>query len=523
MLKFSKIKIFLITLVAISAFILSLPSFFRSNKILEKIPNNKVALGLDLRGGSHLLLEVGFNQYLQEQIDNLKEDIKNLLRDNSLKITSEIINDKLLIAVNDSKEFESALKIIKKNYPKIDVKSSENKIELSFSSTEISEMKKNLIKQSIEILRRRIDENGTKEPTIQAQGDNQILLQIPQSETNSSNTENQNLKEIIGRTAKMTFHFVSEKTIDNSLVISSSINTETMYDSQGNPYLIEKPVILGGELLISANPTYYQGEPAVAFRFNNIGAKKFAQITKENIGRFFAIILDNKVVTAPRINSIINEGSGIISGSFTVKEATQVALLLRAGALPAPLKIVEERTIGPSLGQDSIKQGTMASIAGIIFVAIFMVTFYGLFGLFANIAMITNVATIITILSAIGATLTLPGIAGIVLTMGMAVDANVLIFERIKEELRLKQKTIIAVEQGFSQAFRTIADSNITTLIVAFFLYVFGSGSVKGFAVTLSIGILASMFSAILLTRMMIALYIKHLSKRKKTIKLNLI
>ena len=522
MLKFSKIKIFLITLVAISAVVFSLPSFFRDSKILEKIPNSKVGLGLDLRGGSHLLLEVGFNQYIQEQIENLKEDIKNLLRDSSLKITNEISNDKLIITVNEDRDLKEATKIIRKNYPKIDIKQSENKIQLSFSNAEISEMKKNLIKQSIEILRRRIDENGTKEPTIQPQGDSQILLQVPQSE-NSNNIDNQNLKEIIGRTAKMTFHFVNEKAINNSLVISSSINTETMYDNEGNPYLIEKPIILGGELLISANPTYYQGEPAVAFRFNNIGAKKFAQITKENIGRFFAIVLDNKVVTAPRINSIINQGSGIISGSFTVKEATQVALLLRAGALPAPLKVIEERTIGPSLGQDSIKQGAIASIAGIIFVAIFMVTFYGLFGLFANIAMIINVMAIITILSIIGATLTLPGIAGIVLTMGMAVDANVLIFERIKEELRSKQKPIIAVEQGFSQAFRTIADSNITTLIVAFFLYAFGSGSVKGFAVTLSIGILASMFSAILLTRMMIALYLKYLSKRRKLIKLNLI
>jgi len=523
MLKFSKTKIFLITLIAISAIFFSLPSFFRNSKILEKIPHNKVGLGLDLRGGSHLLLEVGFNQYIQEQLENLKEDIKNLLRDGAIKITHEIAGDKLIITVNETKDSEEAIKIIKKNYPKIDIKHSEDKMQLSFSNTEISEMKKNLIKQSIEILRRRIDENGTKEPTIQPQGDSQILLQVPQSDANNKNLDNQNLKEIIGRTAKMSFRFVSEKTIDNSLVISSSINTETIYDNEGNPYSIEKPIILGGELLISANPTYYQGEPAVAFRFNNIGAKKFAQITKENIGRFFAVVLDNKVVTAPRINSVINQGSGIISGSFTIKEATQVALLLRAGALPAPLKIVEERTIGPSLGQDSIKQGAIASVAGIIFVAIFMITFYGLFGLFANIAMIINVMAIITILSMIGATLTLPGIAGIVLTMGMAVDANVLIFERIKEELRSKQKPIIAIEQGFSQAFRTIADSNITTLIVAFFLYAFGSGSVKGFAVTLSIGILASMFSAILLTRMMIALYLKFLSKRRKIIKLNLI
>jgi preprotein translocase subunit SecD len=247
-----------------------------------------------------------------------------------------------------------------------------------------------------------------------------------------------------------------------------------------------------------------------------VGTRKFSQITKDNIGRVFAIVLDGKVVTAPRINSVINQGMGVISGSFTVTEANDVALLLRAGALPAPLNIIEERTVGPSLGLDSIKAGALAAISGLIFVAIFMVIFYKVFGLIANVALIVNIALILSALSLINATLTLPVIAGIVLVMGMAVDANVLIFERIKEELKSNRNVIVAVDSGFSQAFRTILDSNITTLIAAILLYIFGNGPVRGFAVTLSFGIIASMFSAIMLTRMMIAIWIRK--KKPKTL-----
>jgi len=268
-------------------------------------------------------------------------------------------------------------------------------------------------------------------------------------------------------------------------------------------------------LLIDAGVTFHEGLPAVSFRFNDAGARKFGEITKNNIGKFFAIVLDGKVVTAPRINSVINQGSGVISGNFTTAEANEVALLLRAGALPAPLKIIEERTVGPSLGLDSIKSGSLAVIAGLVFVAAFMLLFYGLFGMIANIAMLINISIILAVLSLLGATLTLPGIAGIVLTMGMSVDANVLIFERIKEELRDKKSIFSALEQGFDQAFRTITDSNVTTLIVAFFLYAFGNGPIKGFAVTLSIGIISSMFSAIILTRMMIVIWIKKFRPQK--------
>ena len=366
-------------------------------------------------------------------------------------------------------------------------------------------MRQKLLSQSIEIIRRRIDENGTKEPTIQAQGKNRILLQVPGIKDSGT------LKDILGKTAKMTFQFVKE---NNSF--GDDVTAYDVYlDDSGYRYFVDKEVILSGELLIDANPTFHEGQPAVAFRFNDLGSKKFAKITRENIGRIFAIILDGKVITAPRINTSIVQGSGVISGNFTTKEANDVALLLRAGALPAPLEVIEERTVGPSLGLDSIKSGSMAAISGMIFVAIFMLVFYRIFGVFANLALIINIMIILAALSILGATLTLPGIAGIVLTMGMAVDANVLIFERIKEEARQNKSVFVAVEQGFTQAFRTIVDSNITALIVAFFLFIFGNGPVKGFAVTLSIGIIASMFTAIMLTRMMISLWLKKFRPKK--------
>ncbi len=511
MLNFSKIKILSILLICALALIYAAPTFISQNpesaiaQRLQKIlPDQKVNLGLDLRGGSHLMMEVDFAYYVNEQINNLKDEIKSSFRDESIRTLPAIVNNKIVFSLIDDEQKKLAKKIIKKLSKRIEIEENANQFEVYFSTQELFEMKKNLIKQSIEIVRRRIDENGTKEPTIQAQGEDRILLQVPGIDNSSE------LKSILGKTAKMTFHFLDDK---GAAALDSTV--ETLYDYEGRAYPIKKDVILSGDLLVDANPTYHEGEPAVSFRFNDIGSKKFAQITKDNIGRIFAIVLDGKVITAPRINTVINQGSGVISGSFTVKEANEVALLLRAGALPAPLKIVEERTVGPSLGLDSIKSGTIAAVAGVVFVAVFMVLFYGFFGLVADIAMMINIAIILTVLSLMGATLTLPGIAGIVLTIGMSVDANVLIFERIKEELREKKTVLASVEQGFNQAFRTITDSNITTLIIAFFLYAFGNGSVKGFAVTLSIGILSSMFSAIVLTRMMIAIWLKKYRPKK--------
>ena len=509
MLNFSKTKIALVLFVCMMALFFALPSFLSnssnqiSRKLSQILPQEKVNLGLDLRGGSQLMLEVDFDYYIKEQLENLSDEIKITFREESVRAVPRVNGDKIVFSISNNLDQKKSVKKLIKNLARnIDIDLDGDIFEVYFSSDEIAKIRQNLIEQSIEIVRRRVDEDGTKEPTIQAQGTNRILLQVPGVKNSSE------LKSILGQTAKLTFHFVSSS-------YEASTETMRMFDDEGYSYSIKKDVILSGDLLTDAGTTYHEGQPAVSFRFNALGARKFAQITKENIGKVFAIVLDGKVVTAPRINSVINQGSGVISGSFTVQEANEVALLLRAGALPAPLKIIEERTVGPSLGADSIKSGAMASIAGLIFVAIIMVVFYGIFGVFANVAMVINITLLFAALSLLQATLTLPGIAGIVLTIGMAIDANVLIFERIKEELRLKKSTLAAVEQGFDQAFRTIIDSNLTTLIVAFFLYAFGNGPVKGFAVTLSIGIISSMFSAIILTRMMIVIWLKKRRHKK--------
>jgi preprotein translocase subunit SecD len=508
MLNFSRTKIITIVSLCVFAFIFALPTFLIGNKFIidsnisKFLPTNKVNLGLDLKGGSQLLLEIDNETYIQEQINFLKDDIKTSFYDNNIRTIVENINNKILFKISDDAQKEEAKKLIKKLSDKLVIEENDSQFQIYFSDYEIENFHKNLMKQSIEIIRRRIDENGTKEPSIVAQGKDKILLQVPGIENSDE------LKNIIGKTAKMSFHLTatSESSLDEIM---------ELYDIKGNLFKLNKKVIISGDLLVDADTTYFEGVPAVAFRFNSLGSKKFTQITTDNLGKIFAIVLDGKVITAPVINSVINQGSGVISGDFTVAEANQLSLLLRAGALPAPLKIIEERLVGPSLGSDSINSGKIASMYSVLFIGIFMILFYGIFGIFANIALFVNITIIITFLSLLSATLTLPGIAGIILTMGMSVDANVLIFERIKEELKNNKSIFIATEQGFNQAYRTIIDSNITTLIIAFFLYVFGNGTIKGFAVTLSIGIMSSMFTAILLTRMFISIWLKKYRPKK--------
>jgi len=509
MLVFSKIKIIFISFLCFLAIYFAIPTFLmnvdlKDSKIAKILPTNKVNLGLDLRGGSQLLLEIDLDSYLKEQIAVLHGEIKNIFLEESIRALVEKSDQLIYYTLSNDEDKKTALKAINKIAKGLDISSQDNKTIITFSKFEIEKIKTSLIKQSIEIIRRRIDENGTKEPTIIAQGDNRILLQVPGIQNSSE------LKNTLGKTAKMTFHLASNN--DDIYTIG---NYFTAMDNQGNQFTLNNEILLSGDLLVDANATYHEGNPAVAFRFNSLGSRKFAQITQENIGKIFAIVLDGKVITAPMINTVINQGSGVITGTFTVSQANELALLLRAGALPAPLKIIEERSVGPSLGSDSIQNGKIATIAGFVLVAIFMIIFYGFFGVVANIALVVNIGIIISLLSMLSATLTLPGIAGIVLTMGMSVDANVLIFERIKEELQNKKSVLASIEQGFNQAYRTILDSNITTLIVAIFLYLFGNGSVKGFAVTLSIGITSSMFTAILLTRMIIAIWVKYNRPKK--------
>jgi len=357
------------------------------------------------------------------------------------------------------------------------------------------------VEQSIEVVRRRIDELGTREPTIQRQGTDRILVQLP------GVRDPERLKKLLGTTAKLTFRFVNEGAGVDRVPAGSEVLPS---DDGTRSYVVRKRVIVSGENLVDSQPTFDQGLPVVSFRFDSVGARKFGKATQENVGRLFAIVLDGKVISAPVIRSAILGGSGIITGGFTVQSANDLAVLLRAGALPAPLIVLEERTVGPGLGRDSIEAGKLASIIGIVLVIVFMVVAYGLFGVLANIALFVNLALLLALLSVLQATLTLPGIAGIVLTIGMAVDANVLIFERIREEVRAGRTPISAIDAGYRRAMTTIIDSNLTTLIAAVLLFQFGTGPIKGFAVTLSIGIMTSMFTAIMVTRLMVATWLRR-------------
>jgi preprotein translocase subunit SecD len=505
MLHFSPLKAFLILIFCLVAIAFSLPNFIsdakKSSMPYKLLPNSNVNLGLDLKGGAHLLLQVDSDYYLQEVMGNFVAELKKSFIEDGLKSIARNDGEKITFTFVEKDSVNKAIKIIKKLDRNVEIDKNDSQITLTYSKSHKIKIQQNLIKQSIEIVRRRVDETGTKEPIIQSQGDNRILLQVPGVKNP------QQIKDLLGKTAKLTFHFV----VDNQENNAFDPDVERMTDVSGRVFLIKSEPILTGDLLIDANATYYEGLPAVNFKFNSIGARKFANITTNNIGKAFAIVLDGQVITAPKINSIINGGAGVISGSFNADEANNLALLLRAGALPAPINIIEERTVGPSLGADSIRYGTQATIYGFVLVAIFMLIFYGFFGIIANISLIINITFILTFLSWLDATLTLPGIAGIVLTIGMSVDANVLIFERIKEEIRgSNKKLLLAIDAGFSKAFKTIIDSNITTLIIASMLYMFGDGPIRGFAVTLTIGILSSMFCAIVITRIMIAMWIKY-------------
>jgi preprotein translocase subunit SecD len=367
------------------------------------------------------------------------------------------------------------------------------------------------VQQSLEIIRRRIDEVGTREPTIQRQGADRILIQVPGVGSAAE------LKEIIGTTAQLTFQPVVTRTSNENMPAGAGNELLPAMNEAGQFYILEQAPVVTGEELVDAQPAFDQnGRPAVNFRFNPTGARKFGNFTAANIGNPFAIVLDNEVISAPVIQSHIPGGSGIITGNFTVEESTQLAILLRAGALPAGLDFLEERTIGPELGADSIEAGKIACIVAGIAVLVFMILSYGTFGVFANIALIVNVGLIFGLLSLIGATLTLPGIAGIVLTIGMAVDANVLVFERIKEELKTAKGPARAIELGYEKALSAIVDANITTFMTAVILYVMGSGPVRGFAITLGLGIMTSVFTAIFVTRLIIVIWFER--RRPKTI-----
>ncbi|MDE3015983.1 MAG: protein translocase subunit SecD [Pseudomonadota bacterium] len=517
MLHFPRWKILLITGSCVLFVLLAIPSFLSEstrNDIPDWLPHRAVNLGLDLQGGSQLLLEVDFDAYMREQLTNLVDEIRVRFRAQKIGYKGlSIAGGKVIFALRGTPDAEVE-KVLEGVNSDIDVTRTGEDYQVAFTDRWKKTSKSQILDQSLEIVSRRVNETGTKEPSIQRQGDNRILLQVP------GLADPEHLKALLGRTAKMTFHMVDESASPEDIARGIAPpgdrivpGDERSADKNGGTprrYAVYSHVELSGDMLVDAHPAYDQdGSPAVAFRFNAAGARKFGEITAANVGKLFAIVLDDKVITAPVIRSPILGGSGIITGNFTAQSANDLALLLRAGALPAPLRIIEERSVGPSLGADSIAAGTKASIIGIGLVVVFMVVFYGLFGLFADVAMLVNAFMTVSLLSLFEATLTLPGIAGIVLTVGMAVDANVLIYERMREEVRNGKPPYQAIEDGFRLAFGTIFDSHVTTLVAALILFQFGTGTVKGFAVTLAIGIICSLYTAVLVTRLMVVTWLR--------------
>ena len=490
------------------------------------LPSSLVNLGLDLRGGAHLLAEVQVDDVYKARMKAIWPELRDILRQERATIGTIRLQDgpadRLTVKISEpdgmaravQRAGELAKPIASLNAvgsKDLVVSSQDDILTIQLSAAEKAASDERTLRQALEIIRRRIDEVGTREPTIQRQGSNRILIQVP------GIGSAEELKDLIGTTAQLTFQPVLNVVSDAETNAGFGNELLPSLDEAGKFYILEARPVVTGEDLVDAQPSFDQnGRPAVTFRFNPSGARRFGDYTAENIGSPFAIVLDSEVISAPVIQSHIPGGSGIITGNFSIEESTNLAVLLRAGALPATLEFLEERTIGPELGADSIEAGKIACLVAFGAVLIFMVLSYGLFGLFANIALIINIGLIFGFLSAIGATLTLPGIAGIVLTIGMAVDANVLIFERIREELKTAKGPARAIELGYERALSAILDANITTFITAVILFAMGSGPVRGFSITLGIGILTSVFTAIFVTRLLVIMWFER--RRPRTL-----
>jgi preprotein translocase subunit SecD len=490
------------------------------------MPSALVNLGLDLRGGAHLLAEVQVEDVYETRMKGMWPEVRNLLREQRATVGTIRLQpsepDELRVRISKPEAVQEAASLVRgiaqpvvsltgAGASDIVVSVDGSDIVVTLSDAEKLATDERTVQQALEIIRRRIDEVGTREPTIQRQGSDRILIQVPGIGSASE------LKDIIGTTAQLTFHPVVGRAGSADATAGAGNEVLPSLDEEGVFYIIESAHVVSGEELTDAQPSFDQnGRPAVSFRFNPSGARKFGDYTAENIGSPFAIVLDSEVISAPVIQAHISGGSGIITGNFNVEESTNLAVLLRAGALPAGLEFLEERTIGPELGQDSIEAGRIACLVAFVGVLVFMFLSYGTFGMFANVALIINVGLIFGLLSLVGATLTLPGIAGIVLTIGMAVDANVLVFERIREELKAAKGPARAIDLGYEKALSAIVDANITTFITAVILFAMGSGPVRGFAITLGLGILTSVFTAIYVTRLMIVIWFER--RRPKTI-----
>jgi preprotein translocase subunit SecD len=518
MLRFAKWKIVAILAMTFSAMLVVAPSLLSPSNyeaLAARLPDwarpATIVLGLDLQGGSNVMLEVDKPSVLHTLAMNLRDDARRILREEKVATTGGIGQTARGVQLRipdaaDRAKIEPKLKALAQGYtnrlgagsPPLEVDDDgDGLVRVTVTDTGLTEKVRRAVDQSIEVIRRRIDALGTREPSIQRQGDDRIIVQVPGLQ------DPEQLKTILGQTAKLEFRLVADPG-------QSPAETEELEQTdQSGKMTIEKQVMVQGEDLTDAQPGFDQrgGEPVVNFRFNIRGAQKFGEVTSKNVGRLFAIVLDNKVISAPRILTPITGGSGQISGHFTVEQANNLSILLRAGALPAKLNIVEERTVGPGLGQDSIDAGKRAAYVGAALVVVYMLITYGVFGIFANLALFVHVVFIFAGLVLLGSTLTLPGIAGIVLTIGMAVDSNVLIYERIREEQHAGRSILASLDAGFNRAFATIVDSNVTMFVAAAILYFLGAGPVRGFAVSLALGILTSIVTAVTMTRMMIAVW----------------
>jgi protein-export membrane protein SecD len=496
-LNFTKLKVTFVYLVLfVLVFFASLN--LKNNNLLEK----KVNLGLDLQGGSYILLEIDTNPLISQRIQNKVIPIKKLLNENEIKYEDfNVKENEITFLIDEAKQNTFKNLFLRKtdnqvnnfisdyNTFELDINFDNQKAIINFSNYGLISLNNAALNQSIEIIRRRIDDVGTKEPTILQRGDKRVLVELP----GIDNPER--IKDLLGKTAQLTFRLVED---------DQAFGSEKMVLSDTNEELtINKRVVISGDNLIDAQPKFdsQSNQPIVSFTLDRLGAQKFGKVTTESVGKRLAIVLDNSVISAPQIREAITAGTGTISGGFSFQEATDLALLLRSGALPAPINIVEERTVGPDLGKDSIDAGIFSLIVGFVLVILFMLIKYKIFGLISNVALISNLFMLVGVLTLLEATLTLPGIAGIILTVGMAVDSNVLIYERIREELQTEKSIIHAFDVGYNKAKVTVIDANITTLIAAAILFVFGTGPVKGFAVTLGIGIVTTLFSAYYIAR----------------------
>tara|TARA_B100000989_G_scaffold299025_1_gene292119 strand:- start:2051 stop:3595 length:1545 start_codon:yes stop_codon:yes gene_type:complete len=501
---FSKLKIISVVIFSLLLTFIGFSNFFQNSLISKKIN-----LGLDLQGGSYLLLEVDNKPVIQKNLQTKLIQLRNFFKEQRITTTNFSLEDQKIIFKVETKDIETVLKLFKENDEinpyyenyksyQFNINQEKDFFIINYSKFGIVEINRSLLDQAVEIVRNRIDEVGTNEPTIAKNGSNRIIVELPGLDNPDR------IKSLLGRTANLSFRFVTQNN-DASFGIDKILTIDETEELD-----VSRRVIISGDNLVDAKPQMdnINNQTVVSFTLDRLGAKKFGKATKNGIGKRLAIVLDNKVISAPVIRDVIAGGSGQISGGFTFQSATDLALLLRSGALPAPLNIIEERTVGPDLGEDSIKAGILSLLIGFLLVVLYMFYKYRIFGLISNFALILNISLLIGVLTIFEATLTLPGIAGIILTVGMAVDANVLIFERIKEETLKEKNILIAFDSGYTNSKTTILDANITTIIAAIILFVFGSGPVKGFSVTLSIGILTTLFTVYFIARLLTAKYV---------------